>query len=260
MFNFDQFKKNDHKYSKLPLTPLKVIVVTIVIYFAAQFLAGVVIAIYPTFQGLSLEDAYEALLESNTVQFAFAFIAQALTFWFIYQYLKRKKISLKSMGWKKPTREDVILAFQGYGVYFLVFVLVFAFIANFVPAIDLEQTQELGFQDDIRGPFLVLVYIAIVIMPSLTEELMVRGFLFTGLRIKLNFLNSAVISSVLFGAAHLQWGGGESLLWMAAVDTTILGFVMAYLREKTGSLAAPIMIHGIKNSVAFALLFVINVS
>jgi membrane protease YdiL (CAAX protease family) len=63
---------------------------------------------------------------------------------------------------------------------------------------------------------------------------------------------------LLFAAAHLQWGSGAPLLWVAAIDTFVLSMVLSTLREKTGSLWSAIGLHAIKNGVAFTLLFVLR--
>jgi membrane protease YdiL (CAAX protease family) len=59
----------------------------------------------------------------------------------------------------------------------------------------------------------------------------------------------------LFGVAHLQFGSGAPLLWVAALDTFTLSIVLCYLREKTGSVWAGVFLHAIKNAIAFVALF-----
>src|SRR5262249_37045858 len=111
----------------------------------------------------------------------------------------------------------------------------------------------------VHGSALWLVFISLVILPPITEEIMIRGFLFTGLRSKLSLIKAGLITSVLFAIPHLQPGSGQPLLWMAGVDTFILSLILVYLREKTGSLAASIGVHAIKNFVAFLALFVVKI-
>ena len=85
---------------------------------------------------------------------------------------------------------------------------------------------------------------------------MVRGFLFTGLTQKMNVVLAAIVTSIIFAAAHLQWGSGAPLLWAAAADTFTLSMVLVWLRHKTGSLWPGIGVHFIKNGIAFLALFV----
>jgi len=86
---------------------------------------------------------------------------------------------------------------------------------------------------------------------------MFRGFVYTGLRTKLQPVGSALITSAVFASLHLEFGNGAPLLWVAAIDTFILSLVLCYLREKTGSLWPGICLHALKNFVAFATLYLI---
>jgi membrane protease YdiL (CAAX protease family) len=60
-----------------------------------------------------------------------------------------------------------------------------------------------------------------------------------------------LVTSLLFGLAHLQSGDNGALIWGAALDTFILSLVLVYLRESTGALYAGILIHSLNNLLAF---------
>ena len=77
-----------------------------------------------------------------------------------------------------------------------------------------------------------------------------------GLRTNLPVVPAAIITSILFGAAHLQFGSDKPLLWIAAMDTFALSMVLVWMRVKTQNLWAPITLHMLKNTVAFVLLFI----
>ncbi len=87
---------------------------------------------------------------------------------------------------------------------------------------------------------------------------MVRGFLYGSLKKQWPKIYAVLCTSALFAIAHLQFGSGAPLLWVAAIDTFILSLVLIYLRDKTGSLAASIMLHMLKNSLAFVALFLLH--
>ena len=129
----------------------------------------------------------------------------------------------------------------------------------FLPGVNLEQEQQLGFDKETQGAALALIFIALVILPPLIEEIVMRGFLYTGIRQKLKIWQAALITSFVFCIAHLQLGEGAPPLYVAAIDTFFLSLFLVYLREKTGSLWAGIFTHGIKNGLAFTLLFILGV-
>jgi membrane protease YdiL (CAAX protease family) len=248
------------QYRSIKWGPLQGIVVATMLYIAAQIIGAVAAYIYPLLQGWSVDQAMDWLTDSIIAQFVFVFSAQAATLLILGWYLRSKKNTFSDIGLKKPKLSDAGKALIGYGVYFSLFLLAVITAKAAVPGIDLEQEQQLGFAKDVAGLGLLVVFVSLVILPPLVEEIVVRGFMFSGLRTKLTFLQAAVVSSVIFGLAHLQWGSDAPLLWIAAIDTFVLGMVLAYLREKTGSLAAPIILHALKNGIAFSLLFVFNVA
>jgi membrane protease YdiL (CAAX protease family) len=156
---------------------------------------------------------------------------------------------------------DIGYALAGFGAYFIIYaLLVFNIMSQLFPQIDTDQKQELGFSTSLAGPELIFVFFSLVILPPLVEELLVRGFLYTGLRSKLPVIYAAVITSIVFAAAHLQWGSGNALLWTAAADTFVLSMVLIWLRQKTGSLWPGIGAHFIKNGIAFLALFIFKVA
>jgi membrane protease YdiL (CAAX protease family) len=60
-----------------------------------------------------------------------------------------------------------------------------------------------------------------------------------------------VVTSLLFGMAHLQSGENASLIWSAALDTFVLSLILVYLRETTGALYAGVLVHSLNNLIAF---------
>jgi membrane protease YdiL (CAAX protease family) len=87
-----------------------------------------------------------------------------------------------------------------------------------------------------------------------------RGYLYGSLRKAFSKLNAALITSVIFASAHLEFGSGAPLLWIAALDTFVLSLFLVGLHEKTGSLWAGMLVHGAKNAIAFAALFIFHLT
>jgi membrane protease YdiL (CAAX protease family) len=241
---------------ELPWGPVAVVFLTVLIYFASQIVSGVLVSLYPFLRGWSGAATQAWLTNSVIAQFFLILLVEAFTVGAVLFLLRMRQMKPKDIGLKKPRRVDVVYALAGFGIYFLIYAALFIAIRFLFPQINLEQKQELGFQTGEQGFHLVLIFISLVILPPIAEEIVCRGFLYTGLRSKLAFLPSAVITSVLFALAHLQFGSGAPLLWTAAIDTFVLSVVLVYLRERTGSLAAPMMLHMLKNFLAFALIFI----
>ena len=96
---------------------------------------------------------------------------------------------------------------------------------------------------------------------GIAEELLFRGYFYTKLRSNLGYITSILISSVLFGLFHVAWyiDPNAPLFisdWGAMAShvgsTFVFGVCMCIIFERTKSLIAPLIIHGLFNSVGAA--------
>jgi membrane protease YdiL (CAAX protease family) len=96
------------------------------------------------------------------------------------------------------------------------------------------------------GPRLVMAAVAVVVAP-VSEELLFRGVLFGALRERYGFWSSALTSGILFGLIHM------SLVYV--LPLSLLGVILAWLYERTGSLWPPIVLHVTQNALVLFMLF-----
>lgn len=236
-------------------SPFTLTVLTVAIFLFAQLIIGVIVAAYAVLSGEGL-DLFDRVTESNVNNFLLAFGYTVVQFLTIFGILKLQKKSLKSIGLIKPSLPDIPRAVTGFVIYFVLVLTAFGLLEALDAGVDLDQEQLLDFDRTTDTLGLVLVFFSLVVSPAFIEEVLMRGFLFMGLRKKLSFLQSTAIVSVLFGIAHLQFGSGEPLLWAGFVDTFVLSVVLCGLTEKFKTLWPAIFVHAIKNSIAFYVLFV----
>lgn len=249
-------KLSQTTYTHVSWGPVAAIIGTLVIYAVAQ-----VIAVFAIYGFLLMRGWDETRIESwiadgSVSQFVFSVMMSIVTIGLLYAFLRSRRSHPKELGLVQPKLRDAGLAIIGFLAYMAIYLFLVSFISALIPSLDTTQAQDLGFSTESSDDILLLVFISLVVLPPIVEEIMVRGFLFSGLRTKLSFWYAAVFSSLLFGLAHLSGGEGGSTIWIAVIDTFILGMVLAYLRERTGSLWAPITIHGLKNLTAFSFLFI----
>jgi membrane protease YdiL (CAAX protease family) len=156
------------------------------------------------------------------------------------QIIKLSKLKFRSIP-------SILLALVGY---IMVSGLMFYVVTKLklVPENLITEAQNIGFSAEHNIINLVQVFIAVAIVPPVVEELLFRGLSFLNLRRLISFWPAAIFSSLLFAFYHGQFNVG--------LDTFILGLFMAWAVEKTDSLWASIIIHFIKNSIAFFILFV----
>ena len=120
---------------------------------------------------------------------------------------------------------------------------------KFLPWIDTQEVQETGLSTTVFGSELTWIFLLLVVVGSIIEEVIFRGYLYGKIRAaKVPFWATAIIVSALFGLAHMQWNVG--------IDTFVLSMVMCLARELTGSIWTGILMHMMKNGLAFYFLFI----
>lgn len=243
------------------LSPLLATIGVIVIFFVAQALAVNVMVLFGAAQGKTENQIIDWISDSVLIQSVTLLLVTIIGMSLINWLLKLTGTNWAAIGFKKFELKDVGRAIIGYGWYFLLFFIIMTLISQFVVGVDLDQQQQLGFDRESSGALvLLLTGFSLVILPAIYEEVLMRGVLFTGIRSRLSFVATAIIVSIIFAAAHLEWGSGSALNWAAAIDTGILSLVLVYLREKSQSLWPAIILHGIKNLIAFTLVFVLKLA
>jgi membrane protease YdiL (CAAX protease family) len=243
----------------VPWGPIAAVLVSFGIYIGAQFIGAALVAIAPVLRGWS-EKHIKLWFTTTTIgQFLLMLSFAAVSFLMLLAFLKMRKSGFRALGLLRPKLRDAGYAIVGLGLYIPLFIAVTVGLSQLLPGLNVDQEQQIGFENVAGMPELALVFISLVVLPPLIEEILMRGFLYSGLRQKFKKWPSALITSALFAVAHLQFGSGAPLLWIAAIDTFILSLVLIYLRELTGSLWASIGLHALKNGVAFAALFILKV-
>lgn len=154
----------------------------------------------------------------------------------------------KDIGWNRPKFEYLTKAVAFFVLYFVVSLAVQIVAARFF-GLDTQQAQDLGYQT--LNPLEKLIaFIPLVLITPIMEETIFRGFMFTGFRAQMSFWPAAITSSAVFGLVHGQWNVG--------LDVFVMGIVSCYLFEKTKSIWPSVLLHTIKNGVAFYLLYLYN--
>lgn len=254
-----QAPAEDTRQSARSFGPVSAVLVTLGAFFGSQLLAGLLIGVVLSLTGKKTAEAAQTLTDSTFGRFMFVLVVELLTMAILYWFIRRRGIKLKEIGLGRlPRFSDFGYALVSFVAYFILLAVIMYFINENLPSVNLEQKQQIGFESATGTLSLALVFISLVVLPPVVEEIMIRGFLYSGLRRKLGRLVSAVVASAIFGMAHLQLGAGAPPLYVAAIDTFVLSMVLIALRERTGSLWSGMLVHALKNGLAFAALFIFN--
>ncbi len=219
------------------------------IFIVTQIIAGVIAEVL-----LRISGSQVALEDSAAAQFVYVLLAEGGAAGLVFLVLKERRLKLKSIGLgRRPRWRDLQKAGLGFLAFYGLLIIAGIAVNWLAPSITNEQ-QDVGFNTISTLSDNVFAALALIIMPPLGEETLVRGYLYSGLRSRWKFWPALLVTSVLFGAAHLS-STDSGLLWSGALDTFLLSVVLVYLRENTGALYAGMLVHMANNVIAFAVHF-----
>lgn len=247
------------KALSIPWNPWLAVGYVLLVYYLSQIVAGLIISIYPLMKHWSSATANTWVSNSIIAQFFYILFAETFTLGAIYLFLRKYKKTFRTIGLRRPNRRDPLHGLLAVPVYYIIYFAAVALISHLIPSFNVNQQQEIGFSSIHGYAQLILTFISLVILPPITEEIFVRGFLYSSLKKGMPQIAAALVTSALFASAHLPEGGATGPLYIAALDTFILSLVLIYLREKTGGLWAGITLHAAKNGIAFIALFIVGV-
>jgi membrane protease YdiL (CAAX protease family) len=163
--------------------------------------------------------------------------------------VKRRVTTKKDVGLHRlPRWMDIIWAPAGMVVYLILTTLVMSFAVQYLTFINFEQAQDTGFAQITTQFEYILAFVSLVIIAPFAEELLFRGYLFGKLRKYVPLWLAILVTSALFAAVHGQWN--------VALDVFVLSVVMCLLRVASGSLWPSILLHMMKNGIAYYFLFI----
>ena len=123
----------------------------------------------------------------------------------------------------------------------LALVIVYAVIYAHEEVVHPEQQEILTLFPRTSVGIALLVLLAVVFAP-IFEEIFFRGFLFRGLANSWGWIAGALLSAVAFGAAHMQLS--------VMIPLAALGFLLAWVYKRTGSLWTSIALHAVFNGIS----------
>lgn len=163
--------------------------------------------------------------------------------------LKISRTTKKDIGLTRPMSwSDIGFAPLGFIVYLLIAALLVYVVGALLPGIDLKQTQETGYDNVTKYYQYILVLVSLVVIAPIAEEIIFRGYLYGKLRKIVPIWIAMPLVSVIFGLVHGQWN--------VAIDVFCLSLILCTLREITGNIWAGILLHMLKNGIAFYVLFI----
>lgn len=217
-------------------------ILAVITFYAAQFIVGIPMSII-----LGSET-----LKTPLIATIFSVLVYVLSFIFLlftFKHIKPLKtpVTRNELGLNNlVTFSDIGLALAGFFGY-LAFSAILTALFSVFPWFNLNENQPLLYSTLISPSGKILAALALVVAGPILEEVIYRGLIYGKLRKKHSLITSILVVSILFGFLHGQWNVG--------IDVFALSVVACLMRETTGTIYAGIILHILKNTIAFYFLF-----
>lgn len=264
--------------------------ITILAYIASQFFSAIPIVLALLFT--NWESIQDSLLDQPWMSLALTGVGALGLLFVLFIFLKKKHYSFSNLKMQPHLPLKAIGLVIGVYILYLIASVLINWIAQLLfPGYNPNEEQIVGYADA-YGWQLILAFVGLVVIPPIAEEMVFRGFLYQGLRDHWKRLEAlwwglgiavvvaavvdpvagliialamyiatilgkkhparaaALVTSIIFGLVHMQWN--------IALDTFVLSFALIYVFEKTQNLWAAIVLHALKNGVAFVGIFLLS--
>ena len=239
----NDLKKIDNKHWNLR-DVFKVFLFYLVMMFAG---IPVFLKIVKQISGLDLVETFG----QNTILLSLSLVVNILTCLYIFNIVRTGyglpvvSLGLTIRNWKS----DVKTGLKHY-LIILPVIIAAGFILDIVLrtfGIEPEQQDIINniLNEDSLGVLAFMAFFGMLAAP-IVEELLFRGFLQSAVRITCGKMQTVLISGFVFALIH-----GNAYVFL---QIFILGLLLAYLFEITGSLVAPITVHVCHNTITLVFL------
>jgi membrane protease YdiL (CAAX protease family) len=237
---------------------ISTILVVLLSYVSGSVAGELYADIYTTVLQSAPAPLSDWLNNETLYQFLAALVVYGVMVVVIVIFIRQQRMTLRELGVTWPRLRDIGVTILAVPAYIGLYVVFLGLATSLVPGIDLDQKQQIGFDAHQNDTGILLTFLSLIIITPIAEEFIVRGFVFSSFIRRFKFWIAALLTSILFGAAHLQFGSDAPLLWVAAIDTFVLSLVLCYIRYKTSSLWPGILLHALKNFATFLVIFVFH--
>jgi membrane protease YdiL (CAAX protease family) len=220
--------------------------VIIIVVFSGYVLSAIGAAIFRQFYS-----AMDVNLHMLLGTFFIDITAGAAIFYFV---LVRYKQRLSSLGiYFSDFYRNILSGITAY-IFILPFLIITLIISIlFFDAIGYKPPPQPVFDmfiEEKRNSVILFLTIFVSALGPVVEEIFFRGFLYSAVRKRFGVFIGVLLSAGLFSILHTNAAGFLPIM--------ILGALMAFLYEITGSLIAPMTVHILHNSIIVGFVFFIK--
>jgi len=178
---------------------------------------------------------FDKFISKDVLSFITYVLSFGIAFWIVYS-IRKHKTNNKTFNLKIENKRTIPV------IIIAIIALNFGIIPPIISSIPMPESVQLYFAN-LMGQYSFITLLTIVIAAPILEELIFRGIILDGLLKNYSPIKSILITSVLFGLAHLN-------PWQF-ISAFSLGAFISWIYYKTGSLSLAIIIHSVNNLGGF---------
>jgi membrane protease YdiL (CAAX protease family)/cytochrome c-type biogenesis protein CcmH/NrfG len=184
----------------------------------------------------------EAGQNSLLAQMATVFLTGGLVFWLV---IKENKQSLRDLGFRWVGLKKIFfIVLKSVGAIFLFnacYLGLFAALSGQLP--EQQYIGEIISNAKQMNQVAFLFFMAVIVGPF-AEEIIFRGFIYSGLRRHADFRTASIISACIFSLFHMHAG--------LFIPLAFMGYIFARIFEKTRSILPSVIVHMLWNFLSFS--------
>lgn len=183
-------------------------------------------------------------LESSVVAFGLSIIGTLITVVLLGFLLRKKRFKWADVGLKgKLTFKSALFAFLGWIIAFFLFYIIQVITEKLGISMFWGENPDFIKTDSVIN--IILILIGPVLIASIAEEIIFRGYLLNALLSKFKLRTAVILAAMVFASVHLFFGPGFLIyIFLGA-------FIPIYLYVKFESLYPAMLMHFFNNLVSY---------
>ncbi|MGH2410358.1 MAG: lysostaphin resistance A-like protein, partial [Chloroflexota bacterium] len=154
-----------------------------------------------------------------------------------------RALGLRAVGWQWVAGVPLVFAF----LTFMWVIMYRGMVAVLGPTVQWPKVLTSTTVDSVHQPVLdVVIILTGVVLTPLVEELLFRGVLYQALRRTMPMGTAALIGSMIFAGMHFTLA--------LFIPLTVMGYVLAWLYERSGSLIPGMLVHACNNGIILVII------
>lgn len=232
-----------------------VVVLTLLTLPVVIAVTGALVVLYAVAHGLTGTAGVQKWVSSGLPSIQISAVGEIAAIAFLFAVLPEiAKMPLRDLGFRKLSGAELLFALGGALVMVVVITGLASLLQWALHAKVSEQAVSVFLSLKTPGAKIEFALIGIVLAP-IAEETVFRVFIFNAARKYWGFWVGAIVSGLLFGAAHFQPGISPAQTVILALPLALGGVVLCTVYARTGNAYASMVTHGLFNAVTMSVLF-----